>query len=359
MKVNIFTPPKFDRSDLDIESLNNITKKNWMYTSNGRASIYHILKSIAVDKVLIHVYICHTVLIPLKKLNIAPIFYDIDLEDLNPSVESIKILSKKYDIKAILVASMYGNPANLVKIEKYCKENSIHMIDDAAQSFGAKLEGRYLGTFGDAGFFSFSPGKPTAGHMGSFFWSEKNIKITRTNHFFAHYLRWLDFYINRYKIYTSYNVIYKKIVNLVSRVLLKFINIDSDNICEFEKKILGGVLSDNLNEKFCFRDVFIKQFVNKFEKSKNFRVLKNIRGIANNHKFVIVFFDSNKAQFFIKFMRDNSIYSSNGYRLLSEDLEDLPNARVINKCVVEIPIENDEEKMNYIFNKVEEFENNN
>jgi len=122
---------------------------------------------------------------------------------------------------------------------------------------------------------------------------------------------------------------------------------------------LGGILSDNLNGKFDFRDIFTKQFINKFEKSKNFRVLKNIRGIANNHKFVIVFFDNNKAQLFIKFMRENSIYSSNGYRLLSEDLEDLPNARVIDKCVVEMPIENDEEKMNYIFNKVEEFENNN
>jgi len=359
MKVNIFTPPKFDKNDLDIEYLNSITKKNWIYSSNGRASIYHILKSIEVDKVLIPVYICHTVLIPLKKLHVTPVFYDIDLEDLNPSLESIKILSQKYDIKVILVASMYGNPANLVEIEKYCKESNIFMIDDAAQSFGAKLDDRYVGTFGDAGFFSFSPGKPTAGHMGSFFWSEKDINIVRSNHFLVHYFRWFDFYINRYKIYTRYSIIYKKSVNLVSRVLLKFVNINNDTICKFEKKILGGVLSDHLNGKFDFRDMFTKQFVNKFKKSKNFRILQNIRGVANNHKFVIIFFDSNQAQFFIKFMRENSIYSSNGYKLLSDNLDELPNAKIIDKCVVELPIENDEEKMNYIFDKVEEFENNN
>ena len=31
--------------------------------------------------------------------------------------------AKKYNVKAVLVASMYGNPANLVEIEKFCKAN--------------------------------------------------------------------------------------------------------------------------------------------------------------------------------------------------------------------------------------------
>jgi len=169
MKINIFTPPRFTKQPLDIEYLNNTTNKQWHYTSNGRASIYQILKPLNITQILVPVYICETVLVPLKKLNIKPIFYDLDIDDLNPSLESIEKLSKKYDVKAVLVASIYGNPANLVEIEKYCFKNNIFLIDDAAQSFGAKLDGRLVGTFGDAGFFSFSPGKPTAGHMGSFF----------------------------------------------------------------------------------------------------------------------------------------------------------------------------------------------
>lgn len=357
MKIDIFTPPKFDKSNLNIEYLNHITRKNWIYGSNGRTSIYHILKLLGVDKVLIPVYICPTALFPLKQLDITPIFYDIDVKDLNPSLKSIKKLSQMHDVKAVLVASMYGNPANLVEIEQYCENNNIFMIDDAAQSFGAKLNDKYIGTFGDAGFFSFSPGKPTAGHMGSFFWSKEKIRIQRTNHCFTHYLKWLDFYINRYKSYSNYNVVYKKSINFVSRVLLKFIDIKNDFICTFEEQILGGILADNLNGKFDFRATFVKQFIKKFEKSKKFRVLKNIRGIANNHKFVIIFFDGNQAQSFICFMEKNGVYSSNGYRLLSDDLDMLPNAKTIDRCVVELPIEKDEEKMKYIFNKVEEFEN--
>ncbi|AII13934.1 aminotransferase, DegT/DnrJ/EryC1/StrS family [Campylobacter iguaniorum] len=357
MKISIFTPPKFSKKALDIEYLNKFTDKNWIYSSNGRASIYHILKSIDVDKILIPIYICETVLLPIKKLGVSAFFYDIDMEDLNPSLESIKKLSELYGVKVVLVSSMYGNPANLIEIEKYCKENDIYMIDDGAQSFGAKLDDRFVGTFGDAGFFSFSPGKPTAGHMGSFFWSKNSIDIARTHHFCTHYFRWLDFYINRYSIYKKYNSILRKFVNIISRALYKFVNINNDAICGFEKNILGGILFSILNNKFEFRNKYSKDFMEAFKISKTFRIIKSIRGVANNHKLVMIFFESNKADIFIKFMLENNIYSSNGYKMVSDNLQDLPNAKIINKCVVELPIEDDKEKMKFIFDKVLEFEN--
>lgn len=277
MEIKIFTPSHFDYKELNIEELNKLTNKNWIYTANGRSSIYHILKSLNIDKILIPTYICSSVLEPLNRLSIKPIFYDLDLEDLNPSLESIKLLSKKYKIKAVLVASMYGNPANLVEIEKYCIENNIFMIDDAAQSFGAKLGNRFVGTFGNAGFFSFSPGKPTAGHMGSFFWSNIQIDIKRRKHLITHYIKWLDFYVNRYKIYIFKNKIFKKFTNLYSRFLFKFVDVYNDDICKFEYKILGGILYNNLNNKLNFRNYFVEQFYKLFKDSRNFRVLKNIR----------------------------------------------------------------------------------
>jgi len=349
MKINIFTPPKFTKQQLDINYLNNLTNKTWHYSVNGRASIYHILKDLKVNKVLIPVYICSTVLEPLKKLNIKPIFYDLDVEDLNPSLDSIKNLSTTYDVKVILVASMYGNPANLIEIEKYCNKNHIFMIDDAAQSFGAKLDNRYIGTFGNAGFFSFSPGKPTAGHMGSFFWSKHKINIKRTKHCFIHYIKWLNFNINRYNIYTKkQNKFLYYIVILIDKVF----NIYNDNICEFEKNILGGILKEN----FSFRKKYYNQFIKSFDKNIYFRIIQNIRGISNNHKFVLLFKDTQTAQKFIHYMEINKIYASNGYRLLSDDLKELPNANKINKCIVELPIEDHKEKMEYLFEKVEKFE---
>jgi len=357
MKINIFTPPKFEKQPLDIENLNNITNKSWQYSVNGRSSIYHILKDLKINKILIPAYICSSVLEPLKKLNIKPIFYDLDIRDLNPSLESIKKLSKKYDVKAVLVASMYGNPANLVEIEDYCKNNSIFMIDDAAQSFGAKLDGRFVGTFGDAGFFSFSPGKPTAGHMGSFFWSAKKVNIKRTKHCLLHYLKWLDFYFNRLNIYRFGKKF--RLLTYINIILLKVFNLINDKICDFEKNILGGILSSNLNNKFIFRQRYIDEFINISSKSKNFRAIKHIRGIPNNHKIVVLFYNQNRANEFIGFMLNSNIYASNGYMLLTSDLKELPNCKMIDKCVVELPVESNEDRMKYLFKKVREFEDKN
>jgi len=353
MEIKIFTPPKFTKHSLNIEKLNSLTSKDWQYSSSGKTSIYHIVKDLNIDTILVPIYICNSVLLPLEKLNIKPIFYDLDIEDLNPSLESIKKLLKKHNTKAVLVASMYGNPANLVEIEKFCKENNIFMIDDSAQSFGAKLDNRYVGTFGDAGFFSFSPGKPTAGHMGSFFWSNKKIDIIRTNHCISHYIRWLDFFYNRYTIYAHNR---NKILNIINRILLKVVNTTYDEICNFEKEILGGILWNNLESKFSFRKEYYLKFIEKFDNSPYFRVIKATIGEPNHHKFVIIFNSQILAKKFLKYMRDNNIYASNGYELLDNDLRNLPNARMIDKKVIELPIEDDSGRMDYLFKKVEEFD---
>ena len=340
--------------------MNNKTQKNWLYASNGRAALYHILKSIDINKILIPIYICHTILEPIKRLKIKPIFYDINLDDLNANFESIKFLIDKYNIKTILIASMYGNIANLNEIEIFCKNRDIFMIDDAAQSFGTKLDNRYVGTFGSAGFFSFSPGKPTAAHMGAFFWSSSSINIKRDKAFFTHYFRWLDFYINRYNIYTKYNYFLKKFINILSRFLLKFFDVYNNDISNFEKRILGGVLFDNINGKFQFRNSYYKQFVKKFVDYKFFDVIENKRGICNNHKLIMIFYDISLCHRFIEYMKMKNIYVSNGYELLSNyDVDHCKNALLINKKVVELPIENDNKKMKYIFNRIEDFANSN
>ena len=351
MNVKLFTPPKFYKKKLDINYLNFITDKKWYYSVSGRASIYHILKNLKISKILIPNYICITVLEPLKRLNIESIFYDIDVEDLNSSLDSIKNLSEKYNIEAVLVASMYGNPANMIAIERYCKEKNIFLIDDAAQSFGAKLEDRYIGTFGDAGFFSFSSGKPTSGHMGSFFWTKNKIEINRKKHCLTHYLKWLDFKLNRYYVYCSYNNFFRKIVNLSSRFMLKMNDMYFDDICEFEKEIIGGVFYSNLEYKF--RRLYHTKFIIKFKNSSYFRVVSTMRGESNPHKIVLIFYDNNIAKEFMEYMLLNNIVLLNGYSIFNDKLK---NAKSIDKCVIELPIEDNEERMHYLFNKVEKFE---
>ncbi len=61
--------------------------------------------------------------------------------------------------KAIIPVHLYGNPVNMVELQKIASENNLFIIEDCAQAHLAQLDGQAVGTFGDAGTFSFYPGK--------------------------------------------------------------------------------------------------------------------------------------------------------------------------------------------------------
>jgi len=87
-----------------------------------------------------------------------PVLADIEKDDLNISVNSIKKkITKK--TRAILPVHFAGKICNIKEIEKIAKSNNLLLIEDCAHSIGARLEGRHVGTFGDAGCFSFYPTK--------------------------------------------------------------------------------------------------------------------------------------------------------------------------------------------------------
>ncbi|MEQ8239495.1 MAG: DegT/DnrJ/EryC1/StrS family aminotransferase [Cyclobacteriaceae bacterium] len=61
--------------------------------------------------------------------------------------------------KAIIPVHLYGLPANMPQIMALANKFDLRVIEDCAQSHGAKINGRKVGSFGDAASFSFYPGK--------------------------------------------------------------------------------------------------------------------------------------------------------------------------------------------------------
>lgn len=61
--------------------------------------------------------------------------------------------------RAVLVVHLFGLPARIQEIQRLCEERSLMLIEDCAQSFGASVNGRMMGTWGDLGCFSFSPAR--------------------------------------------------------------------------------------------------------------------------------------------------------------------------------------------------------
>lgn len=61
--------------------------------------------------------------------------------------------------KAIIVAHLYGQSADMESIMRLSKEYDVPVIEDAAESLGALYKGRHTGTFGKFGVFSFNGNK--------------------------------------------------------------------------------------------------------------------------------------------------------------------------------------------------------
>jgi len=87
-----------------------------------------------------------------------PVFVDIEEEtfNINPALIEKAITERT---KAILPVHLYGYPCNMQEIMRIAEKHNLVVIEDAAQSFGADINGAKTGGYGKAGCFSFYPSK--------------------------------------------------------------------------------------------------------------------------------------------------------------------------------------------------------
>ncbi len=86
-----------------------------------------------------------------------PVFADIELNSRNIDPASIvKNITKK--TVAVLVVHYAGLPCEMDKISKICKKYKLKLIEDSAETLGAKFKNKFTGSFG-LGCFSFFPTK--------------------------------------------------------------------------------------------------------------------------------------------------------------------------------------------------------
>lgn len=104
-----------------------------------------------------------------------PKFVDIDERTLCIDYEKIsKSISKRTAI--VLPVHFAGFPADLSKISKLCKENKVHLVEDAAHAAGSVHKNKKIGSHGEMVCFSFHPVKNLAMPTGGL------ITINRKDH---------------------------------------------------------------------------------------------------------------------------------------------------------------------------------
>ena len=94
----------------------------------------------------------------IKYVGAKPMFVDIDPQTFNITPENIeKAITAK--TKAVMPVHLFGQPVDLPAIKAICDKHGLKLIEDCAQSFGATVNGKQTGGFGDAAGFSFFPSK--------------------------------------------------------------------------------------------------------------------------------------------------------------------------------------------------------
>jgi len=98
-------------------------------------------------------------------LGAAPVFAEVEETSFNMDIERLDdALNAGHkaglNMVGIIPVGLFGQPAALDKITAFAAANGLWVMDDAAQSFGAELSGRAVGTFGAATATSFFPAKP-------------------------------------------------------------------------------------------------------------------------------------------------------------------------------------------------------
>ena len=129
--------------------------------NSGRSALLAILSSLGLEKgdeVLLQAFTCNAVPNPVLWSGLKPVYVDCREDDFNIDAED---LERKIgpQSKVVIVQHTFGLPADMDRIIEICQRRNLILIEDCAHALGAKYQGKLVGTFGKAAFFSFSRDK--------------------------------------------------------------------------------------------------------------------------------------------------------------------------------------------------------
>jgi dTDP-4-amino-4,6-dideoxygalactose transaminase len=130
--------------------------------SYGRMAFYYILKALdlpAGSEIIVPALTFWVVPELARAAGLKVVFADVDPATftLDPAALERAITPAT---RAVVPTHLYGLPCDMDAIGALAQQHNLHVIEDCAHALGATFRGRPVGTFGDAGFFSFQTLKP-------------------------------------------------------------------------------------------------------------------------------------------------------------------------------------------------------
>ena len=145
---------------------------------NGSASLDLALNAIGLeekDEVILPSFTIVSCLSAILRSGAKPIFCDVNSETWNMTIDDVQSAYTE-KTKAVLMVHNYGLVADAEKIENFCREKNLILIEDAAEAHGQEINGKKCGSFGLISTFSFYANKHiTTGEGGVLLTNDEDI----------------------------------------------------------------------------------------------------------------------------------------------------------------------------------------
>ena len=154
-KVNNGTLQETMNAEKDLQEKLNV--KHALVMTSGHAALASAFVALGIgpgDQVIIPSYTYIATAIAVLESGAIPVIAEID-DSLTLDPADVEAKITKYT-KAIVPVHIKGFPSNMEKICEIAEKHNIAVVEDACQADGASFKGRRLGTWGDAGAFSFN-----------------------------------------------------------------------------------------------------------------------------------------------------------------------------------------------------------
>ncbi|MDR1245154.1 MAG: lipopolysaccharide biosynthesis protein RfbH [Endomicrobium sp.] len=97
-----------------------------------------------------------TTIAPIIQNGLVPVFVDVEIGTYNVIVDQIEeAITPK--TKAVFMAHTLGNVFDLARVKEICDRRKLWLIEDSCDALGSRVDGKYTGTVGHIGTFSFYP----------------------------------------------------------------------------------------------------------------------------------------------------------------------------------------------------------
>ncbi len=125
--------------------------------SYGRMAFYYILRALnlpAGSEIIFPALTFWAVPEIARRAGFKPVFVDVDPFTFNLDRTAIEAAITEHT-RVIVPTHLYGQPCEMTEILQIAEKHNLIVVEDCAQAVGARYQGRLVGTFGTASFFSF------------------------------------------------------------------------------------------------------------------------------------------------------------------------------------------------------------